>query len=117
MAAAGSEITRNEPNVQKAPSQRRNQLTSDILATAATLERGSESVRAVLAVEENRFTRAFEDLRRLAEAEGIAIAIVGDLGAIRYGYPAATQDIDVAIGRDHLDLLVRSAPNYGFRVA
>lgn len=70
-----------------------------------------------MAVEENRFTRAFADLQRLAQAEGIPIAIVGGLGAIRYGYPAATEDIDVAIGRDQLETLVRVAPNYGFKVA
>ena len=49
--------------------------------------------------------------------EAIPIAIVGGLAAIRYGYPAVTEDIDVAIKRDHLDKLVTCAIKYGFRVS
>lgn len=91
-------------------------LSTDILATVAILHRGAESVRAVMSGEENRFSRALADLQRLALAESIPIAIVGGLGAIRYGYPAATQDIDIAVGRDQLDKLLRVAPQYGFKV-
>ncbi len=93
------------------------QLSSEILASVAILNRGAESVRAVLTTEENRFSRALADLQRLAQGEEIPMAIVGDLAAIRYGYPAATQDIDVAIARDHLDALLRKAAAYGFKVA
>ncbi len=93
------------------------QLSSEILASVAILNRGAESVRAVLTTEENRFSRALADLQRLAQAEGIPMAIVGGLAAIRYGYPAATQDIDVAIARDHLDALLRKSVSYGFKVA
>jgi hypothetical protein len=92
-------------------------LADEFLAVAATLERGSQSVRAVMAAEENRFTRALEALRALCEAENMPIAIVGGLGAIRYGYPAATQDIDIAVGRGDLERLVKTAPRHGFRVA
>lgn len=92
-------------------------LADDILAAATTLKRGSESVRAVMTGEANRFTSALDDLRKLAESEDIPIAIVGGLGAIRYGYPAATQDIDVAIGREHLDDFLRVSPRFGFKVA
>lgn len=66
--------------------------------------------------EENRFSRALTDLQRLAQTEGVPIAIVGGLGAIRYGYPAATQDIDIVVARDQLELLVAAAPRYGFKV-
>jgi hypothetical protein len=97
--------------------QRRMRLARDIIAVASTLERGSESVRAVMASEQNRFTRALSDLQLLSEKGGIPIAIVGGLGAIKYGYPAATQDIDIAVARDHLELFVRAAPRYGFKVA
>ncbi len=41
---------------------------------------------------------------------------MGGLGAIRYGYPAATQDIDIVVARDQLELLVAAAPRYGFKV-
>lgn len=85
-------------------------LAKDILAAAATLERGSESVRAVMASEENRFTRALADLQRLSEKEGIPMAIVDGLGAIRYGYPASTQDINVAIAREKLGALRPGCP-------
>ena len=96
--------------------ERRDRLAREILAATTTLERDSESVRAVMAAEDNRFTRALAALQKLAEAEGIPIAIAGGLGAIRYGYPAVTQDIDVAVGREHLEAFVRAAPRYGFKV-
>ncbi len=89
---------------------------SDVLAAANRLARGSDSVRAVMGVEENRFSRALEDLQRLAVTETIAVAIVGGLAAIHYGYPAATQDIDIAIARADLDRFVTAAPAYGFKV-
>ena len=98
-------------------SDRQDQLAIPIVTSAAILARGAESVRAVMATEENRFTRALADLQRLAVGESIPIAIVGGLGAIRYGYPAATQDIDIAVGREHLDKLLLAAPRYGFKVA
>jgi hypothetical protein len=74
-------------------------------------------VRAVLASEANRFTSALAALEQLSLAEGIPIAIVGGLGAIRYGYPAATQDIDIGIARLQLDAFIAAAPKYGFRIA
>src|SRR3990172_5848135 len=92
-------------------------LAEQIIASVATLSRGTESVRAVMASEENRFTRALEDLQRLSLAEGIPIAIVGGLAAIRYGYPAATQDIDIAVGKSQLATLLKTAPVFGFKVA
>lgn len=91
-------------------------LSGDILASVAILNRGAESVRAVMSSEENRFSRALADLQRLATAENIPIAIVGGLGAIRYGYPAATQDIDIAIAQHQLRQLLDTAPRYGFKI-
>ncbi len=67
--------------------------------------------------EENRFKQALADLQRLSEGEGIPIAIVGGLAAIRYGYPAATQDIDIAVAQNQLEAFVSVAPRYGFKVA
>lgn len=96
---------------------RPTRLAEDIVASITILERGSESVRAVMASEENRFSRALEDLQRLSHDEGIPIAIVGGLAAIRYGYPAATQDIDIAVARSQLGALVKAAPAYGLKVA
>lgn len=93
------------------------QLPGDILSAVASLNRDSESVSAVLAGEDNRFARALSDLQRLAESEGIAVAIVDRLGAIFHGYPAVTQDIDIAVERDQLEKLIRTAPRYGFKVA
>jgi hypothetical protein len=94
-------------------------LPSHIADTIAILSRGSEGIDAVMGTThgENRFSNALTALRTLAESEGIPIAIVGGLGAIRYGYPAATQDIDIAVSRDDLDKLVRRAKEYGFRIA
>lgn len=93
------------------------ELPLSIQSMVATLTRGVESVSAVMGTEQNRFTAALNDLERLAQSEQIPIAIVGGLGAIHYGYPAATQDIDVAISRVHLDQFIQVAPNYRFKVA
>jgi hypothetical protein len=98
-------------------SDTRSTLAPAILASAAILNRGSESVRAVLASEENRFTSALAALEKLSVGEGIPIAIVGGLGAIRYGYLAATQDIDIAVARNQLGALIAAAPKYGFKIA
>ncbi|MHB8971914.1 MAG: hypothetical protein ACYC3X_25025 [Pirellulaceae bacterium] len=42
---------------------------------------------------------------------------MGGLAAIRYGYPAATQDIDIAVGKSQLAALLQTAPAFGFKVA
>lgn len=70
-----------------------------------------------MASEDNRFTRALADLQQLSLGESIPIAIIGELGAIHYGYPAATQDIDIAVAAHQLDALLRAAGKYGFKIA
>ena len=94
-------------------------LAEDINETLAILARGSEGIDAVMnnKTEANRFSRALEALQRLCEQRSIPIAIVGGLGAIRYGYPAATQDIDIAVSRKELDSFMLAAPQYGFTIA
>ena len=67
--------------------------------------------------EQNRFSRALEALQRIAMERSIPIAIVGGLGAIRYGYPAATQDIDVSVSKTQLQSFLDAALQYGFKVA
>jgi len=93
-----------------------SRLKEDLLAAVIILERGAESVRAVMSSEQNRFSLVLEDLQRFCHSEGIPIAIVGGLAAIRYGYLAGTQHIDIAVARDHLNTLVEAAPTYGFKV-
>ena len=93
-------------------------LTSQIDQAIAILSRGCEGIEAVMStnLESNRFTNALEDLQRLSKENQIPIAIVGGLAAIRYGYPAATQDIDVAISKRDLSTLLFVSPRYGFKV-
>jgi len=93
-------------------------LTPEITHALQTLQHRSESVAAVMNTpsSDNRFTRALLALEKLAIQENIPIAIVGGLAAIRYGYPAVTEDIDVAIRRDDLDRLIRVAVEHGFNV-
>ncbi len=94
-------------------------LSFEIKSALETLSRGSECIDAVRSMnsEENRFTRALEDLQRLAETEQISLAIVGGLGAIHFGYPAATQDIDIAIDRRNLQSLIEASSRYGLKIA
>ncbi|HQZ65009.1 MAG TPA: hypothetical protein PLY87_08035 [Planctomycetaceae bacterium] len=94
-------------------------LDAEIQTALKILSRGAEGVDAVLGMNaaENRFSLALSSLQQLAEEQGIPIAIVGGLGAIRYGYPAATQDIDVAVSKDQLSALLSVASRYGFVIA
>jgi len=94
-------------------------LSIEIERAIAILCRGSEGIAAVMNTdtEQNRFSRALEGLQRIALERGIPIAIVGGLGAIRYGYPAATQDIDVSVSKSQLQSFIDAAPQYGFKVA
>jgi len=98
-------------------------LAPEIESALARLSRGSEGIDAVLSKQSmtmngnsNRFSRALETLNRLAEQEDLPLAIVGGLAAIHFGYAAATQDIDIAVGKDDLDRLTLLAPAYGFTV-
>jgi hypothetical protein len=94
-------------------------LSPEITSALRTLCRGSECIEAVLNMNtaENRFTRALEDLQRLSEHQDIPLAIVGGLGAIHFGYPAATQDIDIAVDKADLQSMIDFSPRYGFKVA
>jgi hypothetical protein len=65
---------------------------------------------------ESRLAKALATLEALSRKEGIAMAIVGGLAAIRHGYQRFTKDIDVVVDGRHLDLLPRIAPQYGIKV-
>jgi len=93
-------------------------LSPEITNALQVLQHRSASVQAIMnpQANENRFIRALSALERLATAENIPIAIVGGLAAIRYGYPAVTEDIDIAIGQTDLPRLTGKAIEYGFRV-
>ena len=94
-------------------------LSREITDALETLHYASASVQAVMnsSASDNRFSRAMEALDRLAHEKQIPIAIVGGLAAIRYGYPAVTEDIDIAIARDQIPEFVIAAPTYGFEIA
>jgi hypothetical protein len=93
-------------------------LTTEMIRdAAANVNRGLESVRAVMDGEDNRIKRGLDALKQLAEKEGIAIAVVGGLGTIFYGHRTTTDDIDIAVGRADLERLVDLAPRNGFKVA
>ncbi|MFN9416715.1 MAG: hypothetical protein ACK52L_02850 [Pirellula sp.] len=91
-----------------------------IVDAIQSIARGCESVQAVMNTSgkesENRFRLAIESLNRLAMEQGIPIAIIGGLGAIRYGYPAATEDIDILVSKIDLERLIHHASEYDFRV-
>ena len=89
-----------------------------ITRAASILSRGSEGIDAVLNEEspQNRCVHALEALEQLANNEHMPIAIVGGLAAIHYGYPAATQGIDIAIAQKDLATLISCSRSYGFKV-
>lgn len=104
---------------KKTPKRSFSILPPQLQQDLSILHRHSASVEAVMnpTGQENRFTRALAALERLAIQERIPMAIVGGLAAIRYGYPAVTEDIDIAIAKSDLTTITAKAPAYGFRVA
>ena len=94
-------------------------MSPELLKLSATLEHRSASVRVVKNKmdAQNRFAVAFNALDQMAREYDLPIAIVGGLGAIHYGYPATTEDIDIAIANDQLQTLLNVAPEFGFHIA
>jgi hypothetical protein len=66
--------------------------------------------------QESKFAKALATLKALSRKEGIPLAIVGGLAAIRHGYERFTKDIDVVARSVNLDVLARVAPQYGIKV-
>ena len=64
----------------------------------------------------SEYDRALAVLEVLARKEGIPIAIIGGLAAIKYGYQRYTKDIDVVVAQQHLDTVIRVAPKYRIKV-
>lgn len=88
---------------------------SDAADAMVRLERTVAAVKD-RADQESTFARALSTLQTLADREGIPLAIVGGLAAIRYGYERFTKDIDVVARAANLDVLTRVAPHYGIQV-
>jgi hypothetical protein len=66
--------------------------------------------------QQSEFDRVLDVLKDLSRKEGIPIAIIGGLTAIKYGYLRYTKDIELVAARLHLDTLIRVAPKYGIKV-
>jgi hypothetical protein len=64
----------------------------------------------------SEFDRVLDVLKDVSREEGIPIAIIGGLAAIRYGFRRLTHDVDIVIARQHLDTIVRVAPSYGIKI-
>jgi len=64
----------------------------------------------------SEYDKALDVLRTLSRKEGIPIAIIGGMAAIRHGYPRFTDDIDIVVARQHLDTIIRVAPAYRIKV-
>jgi hypothetical protein len=92
-------------------------MDTDVAVSAAFAKLG----RLIAAVrhpgeENSEFDRVLDVLKDLSRKEGIPIAIVGGMAAIKYGYERYTKDIDVVVAHPHLDTLIRVAPNYRIKV-
>src|SRR2546421_8384802 len=54
--------------------------------------------------------------RDRGDARFAAALEVGGMAAIHHGYERFTKDIDIVVGKGHLDPLIRVAPDYGIRI-
>ncbi len=91
---------------------------TDVRMISTALE---ELERVIAAVdrpgqEHSEFDRALRVLEELSRKEGIPIAIIGGMTAIKYGYKRYTKDIDIVVAQRHRDTLIRVAPTYGIKV-
>lgn len=82
----------------------------------ARLERLMESVMFVRDGADGRFAKTFEALERLAADHGLAVAVVGGMTAIRYGYATTTEDIDVLLAIGQQETFLTQSSNYGFKI-
>lgn len=53
-------------------------------------------------------------LKRMAEAEGITIAIIGGAAAAYHGYPRSTKDVDIVVTSPDFQKIMRVAHDYNF---
>jgi hypothetical protein len=64
----------------------------------------------------SEFDRTLDVLSELSRKEGIPLAIIGGMAAIKCGYKRYTNDIDVVVAERHRHTLIRVARTYGIKV-
>lgn len=90
---------------------------TDVKVSAARAKLGRVIAAVTHPGERNsEFDRVLDVLKDLARKEGIPIAIIGGLAAIKHGYRRLTNAVDMVIARQHLDTIVRVAPRYGLKI-
>jgi len=90
---------------------------TDVKVSAAWAKLGRVIAAVTHPGEKNsEFDRVLDVLKDLARKEGIPIAIIGGMAAIKHGYRRLTDDVDMVIARQHLDTIVRVAPRYGIKI-
>lgn len=65
---------------------------------------------------EGRFSQTFSALEQMANDHQLAIAVVGGLAAIHYGYATTTEDVDILLATNQQDLFLRQSAKYGFKI-
>ncbi len=90
----------------------------DTLVVARALVRLERLVATVKGHEpkDTKVAAALEVLKTLSRREDIPMAIIGGMAAIHHGYERFTKDIDIVVGKRHLDPLLRVAPKYGIKI-
>ncbi|MBA3313830.1 MAG: hypothetical protein M3552_11940 [Planctomycetota bacterium] len=86
------------------------------MLSTGRLEQLMESVMFVRDGASGRFSATFDALERLADEQGIAIAVVGGMAAVHHGYATTTEDVDILLASAQADDFLRAAPTYGFIV-
>jgi hypothetical protein len=64
----------------------------------------------------NRYYRAVQSLRELAEEEGIPIAVIGGVAAVFHGYERFTQDLDIVVSVQDFHKIIKVCYKYGFEI-
>jgi len=91
-------------------------MSTNMSRTLATLHSLAAPVTAVTGGVVNRFSRAMDALRRVAERIDAPIAVVGGLAAIHHQVPVTTLDIDIVVENAQLETFLDAATAEGFVV-
>src|SRR5262245_29189810 len=90
--------------------------TNSLYQPTIILAERAASLRAFQSKEDNRFARTLRALECVAHELAAPIAIVGELAGIHHGAALTFVDIDVVVGREHLERILVAAPRHGLSV-
>ena len=89
-------------------------IVAETLNRAILFEQAVKNNQFIEGSSSNPIQDAINSLKKLADDEGIAIAIIGGAAAAYHGYPRSTKDVDVVVSTTDFHKIMRVSHEYGF---